>query len=286
MKKFFAVVIISAIFLSCNTQEKHAIDVCQKAKIQFNTNNELANIALNIYGLSINATWLDLANMMAKNEPNKTYAWHAKKSADKGLYIVEFIDSDGWGQRWEVDIDQKIVKSINQDDYLTRKYGFSRFGGNSDFEISHIQISKLTLKRNNDYYSNSSSGVSYVMKASVVNRTDKSITNASIDGQLNLIFKDKTVSGVGNYESGFNSRISKDKPWEPNTTRMFYIETKGIEKVYLKYVPEYVIFNVSLKADDPVGFSFDKDIADMDIKDKWKAFMQVSDAAKSAKLSQ
>jgi hypothetical protein len=183
-------------------------------------------------------------------------------------------------------VGDNVGKSINQDDYLTRKYGFSRFGGNSDFEISHIQISKLTLKRNNDYYSNSSSGVSYVMKASVVNRTDKSITNASIDGQLNLIFKDKTVSGVGNYESGFNSRISKDKPWEPNTTRMFYIETKGIEKVYLKYVPEYVIFNVSLKADDPVGFSFDKDIADMDIKDKWKAFMQVSDAAKSAKLSQ
>ena len=254
-------------------REKKAIEICQKAKVQFQSDNAFANLFLTAYGLGTNATWLDFANMLAKRDQNKKYDWHANKTNDNKFYIVDFTDPDGWGHRWEVDIEQQIVKSINQSDYLTKRYGFSRFGGNDEFEVTEVQKSELKLDKRYSYLDNtSSSEICYVIKASVLNKTDKTITSATIDGKLQLIFTDKTVTGEGDYDSGFKSRVSKSKPWEPNTTKEFYIKTKGIEKIYLNYVPEYVVFDISLKAEDPVGYSFDQDIADMDIKEDWKSF--------------
>ena len=276
MKKILTILTLTTLLASCNlfvNKEKKAIEVCQKAKVQFQSDNVFANAYLNAYGLGTNATWLDYANMIAKQDPNKKYDWHAKLTDDNKFYMVDFTDPDGWGHHWEVDIEQQIVKNINQNEYLSRKYGFSRFGGNSDFEVTEIEKGELMLDKHYSYYDNSnSSDVSYLIKASVLNKTNKTITSATIKGKLTLIFKDKTVTGESNYESGFKSRISENKPWEPNTTREFYIKTKGIEKIYLNYVPEYVVFNISLKAEDPVGFSFDKDIADMDLIENWKSF--------------
>lgn len=275
MKKLFTILTLTTLLTSCNflNKEKKAIEVCQKAKVQFQSDNAYANLFLNAYGLGINATWLDFANMLAKQDPNKKYDWHATLTDDKKFYIVDFTDPSGWGHRWEVDIDQQIVKSINQNDYLTRKYGFSRFGGNDEFEITDVERSELKMDKQYSYYDNSnSSTIVYIIKASVKNKTAKPITSATLSGKLRLIFQDKTITGESDYESGFKSRISESNPWDTNTTREFYIKTKGIEKIYLNYIPEYVVFNISLKAEDPVGYSFDKDITDMDLIDNWKAF--------------
>lgn len=276
MKILLTILTLTTLLASCDlflNKEKKAIEVCQKAKVQFQSDNVFANAFLNAFGLGANATWLDFANMIAKRDPNKKYDWHAKIADDNRFYIVDFTDPDGWGHRWEVDIEQQIVKSINQNEYLSRKYGLSRFGGNEDFEVTKVKTSELKLDKHYSYYDNSNkSDVSYVIKASVLNKTTKTITSATIEGKLKLIFKDKTVTGESTYESGFKSRISENKPWEPNTTREIYIKTKGIEKIYLNYVPEYVVFDISLKAEDPVGFTFDKDIADMDLIENWKSF--------------
>ncbi len=253
-------------------KEKKAIEICQKAKVQFQTDNAFANLILNVYGLGNNASWLDFANMIAKQDPNKKYDWHAKKTGDNKYYIVDFTDPDGWGYRWEVDIEQQIIKSIGQNEYLSRKYGLSRFGGNDKFEVTDIEQSELKIDKQYSYWDGNSSNIVYIIKAVVMNKTNKTITTANIDGKLKLIFQDKTITGEGNYESGFKTKISEKRPWEPNTTRQFYIKTKGIEKIYLNYIPEYVVFDISLKAEDPVGYSFDKDIADMDLKKNWKAF--------------
>lgn len=272
MKKFLTILTLTTLLTSCDlfvNKEQKAIETCQKAKVQFQSDNALENTFLNAYGLRTNATWLDFANMIAKQDPNKKYDWHARITDDNKFYIVDFTDPDNWGHSWEVDIEQKIVKSINENDYLSRKYGFTRFGGNEDFEVTKVEKSELQLDRNYSYYN---SNVSYIIKASVLNKTNKIITSATIGGELKLIFKDKIIVGGSNYESGFESRISENKPWEPNTTKEFYIKTKGIEKIYLNYVPEYVVFDISLKAEDPVGFSFDKDIADMNLIENWKVF--------------
>lgn len=260
--------IVIVFFSSCqlfDNQNKQAIEICQKAKVQLPSDNIFSNLFFNINGLGANATWLDFANMMAKQDPNKKYDWHAQKTDDGKYYLVDFIDEDKWGQHWEVDVEQKIVKNINQNEYLSRKYGYHRFDKNQDFEVTKIQNNTLKLVNGEIYY---------LIKASVLNKTNKTIISATIDGELKLIFKEKTVKGTGNYESGFKSSISKNNPWMPNATRDFYIKTKGIEKIYLNYIPEYIVFNISLKAEDPVGFSFDKDIADMDLKDIWETFKE------------
>ena len=273
MKKYLITLILANLFTSCNLfvdKEQEAIEICQKAKVQFQSENALS---INTYGIGINGTWLDYANMIAKRDSNKKYDWHAKITADNKFYIVSFTDPDDWGYRWEVDIDQKIVKNIDENDYLIRKYDFSRFNGNEDFEVIKVEKSELKLEKHYNYFDNSnSSEVLYVIKAAVLNKTSKIITSSIIDGELKLIFKDKTIRGKSNYESGFKSIISEKKPWEPNTTKEFYIKTKGIDKIYLNYVPEYVVFDISLKAEDPVGFSINKDIADLDLLKNWKKF--------------
>lgn len=276
MKNFLIILTITTFCYSCNifeNKERKAIEVCQKAKIQFRLDNSLVNTFASGYELGTNATWLDFANMIAKQAPNIKYEWHAKITDDNKFYIVDFTDLDNWGYRWEVDIEQQIVKSINDNEYLTMKYGSSRFDGNEYFKVTEVKKCELKFDEKYNYYDNSNtSDVVFLIKASVLNKTNKIITAAEIEGKLKLIFKDKTVTGESDYKSGFKVLVSKNNPWEPNTTREFYIKTKGIEKIYLNYVPEYVVFDVSLKALDPVGFLFDKDIAEIELKENWKSF--------------
>jgi len=108
------------------------------------------------------------------------------------------------------------------------------------------------------------------LKANVVNRTGKSLTKAEITGDLKVIFKDKTVVGFGEWKRGFKSKVTKNKPWLPNTAKEFHVKTNGIEEIYLNYSPEYVFLEINLTAEDPIGFSFDKNIAETDFKNTWK----------------
>ena len=96
------------------------------------------------------------------------------------------------------------------------------------------------------------------------------MTSADVTGKLQVIFKDKTIEGEENWESGFKTKISKSNPWQPQTEKAFYIKTKGIEQIFLDYVPEYVFFEVNLKAEDPIGFTYDKGIEEYDLKNIWE----------------
>lgn len=269
MKKQTGILLMSILISSCSfidNKPKEAIKICQNSKVQFTSGNSYA-YALNLYGLNDNATWLDYANIMAKESSNNRFDWQAKPTNEKEIYLVSFIDQEKWGLRWEVDIKQQIVKYINDNEYLCRKYGLTRFDEENSFEITDILTDTLKIGRTvyQPY-----DGIKYFIKASVINKTDKNITKASITGNLKVVFKDKTITGETDWECGFNSKISISKPWTPNTKREFYIETKGIEPIYKDYDPEYVYFEISLKAEDPVGFTFNKNIAEYDLINKWK----------------
>jgi hypothetical protein len=261
MKKIIFIFCFAISLVSCNlfnNKEKEAIEICQKAKTQE-------------YGLE--TTWLDYANMIAKNDPNKKYDWRARITDDNKLYVVDFIDTSGFGYHWEVNIEQKIVRNINENEYLIRKYKLAPFWPDviNDFEITKIEQSGLRINKSSSYFNeDNSSGIVYMITAEVLNKTNKNITNADIGGVLKLIFKDTTVEGEGDYESGFKTSISESNPWEPNTLRKFYIKTKGINKIYLNYTPEYVVFDILLKAEDPTGYLFQKAIADTDLKKDWE----------------
>ncbi len=266
---FGLILLVTACSLFEN-KEKEAIEICQKAKVQFETDIALTSLFLNTLGLDENVTWLDYANMVAKKDNNKKYGWKARATGERNIYLVSFVDQNNWGHRWEVDIEQQIVKYVDLDAYLCRKYGLSRFDPNGNFQITNITINTLKLEKKYSYYEeNRSKEIVYLIKASVVNKTEKTLTDASISGTLQVIFKDKTIEGGADYESGFKVEISKSRPWNPNTVKDFYLKTNGIEGIYLSYQPEYIFFEVNLKAEDPIGFSYDKSIAEYDIKNQW-----------------
>jgi len=240
------------------SKEKKAIEICQKAKVQ---------VAENLLGFAQGMTWLDYANMLAEKE-NKKYEWKAEKTADyfyeDNIYIVSFVDRDGWGRQWEVDVAQDIVRPINGNEYLNKKYGFSHVDQNDNFPV----------KDNEKGLKLDGSDVVYIIKGTVANSSKKVITSASLDGTLKLIFKDKTINGKSNYESGFVKPVSTSSPWKPDESREFIIKTSGIENIYLSYRPDYVVFDLSLDAEDPVGYTFNKDIEENDLKKDWLTLKQ------------
>lgn len=269
---------LTIIVTACNLfeyKEKKAIEICQTAKVQIQTENEWGQLGLSMYGLTADATWLDYANMVAKFDPNLKHFWTAEKTKEDGIYLVAFADENGWGVRWEVTIDQQIVKHINSNEYLRRKYGLSRLDHDGNFQITNIIIDTIKLEKETSYFSeNNYRKVVYVLKASIKNKTGKTFIKANVSGNLQVIFKDKTIEGEGDWESGFKTKISKSKPWKPDTEKEFYIKTRGIDQIYLDYEPEYVFIEVNLKAEDPIGFSYNKGIAEYDLKTKWKKLKQ------------
>jgi len=267
---------------------KKAIEIVKNSKIQIDLENVLGSLAINI-GLGQGATWQDFANLVAKQDPSKKYVWTTQKTDETGVYIVAFQDEKGWGHRWEVNMDQQTVNHINHNEYLSRKYGFSRFDRDGNFEIVNIETDTLKVEKDYNYYSaKSSKHIVYILKATVKNKTGKALSHAEISGKLVLIYKDKTVKGESglkagfklvykdsNYElesgngSGFKSPISLSNLWKPNTDRPFYLKTKGIDEIYMNYQPEYVFFEIGLEAEDPIGFKYDKDIEEFDLKNEW-----------------
>jgi hypothetical protein len=273
MKKLTVIFGLIILVTACNifeNKEKKAIEICQKAKVQFETDLALTNVFLNTLGLDVNATWLDYANMVAKKENNKKYGWKARATGERNIYLVSFVDQNNWGHQWEVDSEQQIVKSVNENEYLSRKYGMSRLDPDGNFQITNITTDTLKLEKKYSYYSESSSKeIVYMFKASVVNKTGKKLTGANITGKLHVIFKEKTIEGISDENYEFQSKISKSSPWEPDTKKDFNIQTIGIEEIYVGYKPEYVFFEINLEAEDPIGFKYDKNIAEYDLKSKW-----------------
>lgn len=269
MKNLILVSIVALTLNSCGVfenKEKQAIEICQKTKINLGLGSMANEYLLNNYGLNENSTWLDFANTIAQKQPNEKLTWIAE--SDSQVYIVAFVDKRRNGYRWEVNIKDHIVKYINLNKYLTRKYNLTRLSGSDEFEITSIQ--KDTLRIVKSYY-DSDPKVIYEFEGAIRNNTDKSITEATISGRLELIFEEKTISEESdNYDDGFTSTISKHKPWKQGEERKFKLKTEGIDIIYADYEPPYAIFEIELKAEDPVGYTFSANIKEYDVLEAWK----------------
>lgn len=262
----FLAVFISACGLLENKEQK-AIEICKQSKVQFNTDNPFASLFLGAQGLNTDATWQDYANMIAQEQPNKKHDWTASSSDEEGIFIVAFADERGWGHRWEVALEEQVVKHINSNEYLCRKYGLSRLSGSEEFKITSTELDTLRFYKK---YRSSDPTIIYEFKGSVLNNTDKVIIDADIKGELKLIFEEKTIEEESGYSDGFTQKISKSSPWKPGEVRKFKLKTDGIEALYAEYEPPYVFFEIQLNAEDPVGYSFDENIEEIELVEKWK----------------
>lgn len=273
MKKILTYLTLILIFLStsCNLledKEQKAIAICQESKVQLQTENIFGSLAFNLIGLDSESTWIDFANIIAQKDPNTEYKWAAMESEYESIYIVSFTDEKGWGYKWEVNLDQQIVKNINLNEYLARKYGFSRMSGSEEFKIKNIQKDTLRI------IGRSKKEVIYEFRGTVINNTEKSIIDAEIGGELKLIFEEKTVSETSNSDYGFTRKVSKMRPWRPGEEREFKLRTSGIEIIYADYIPPYALFEISLNAQDPIGYDFDENIAEYDLVEKWSRLIE------------
>lgn len=268
MKNGIYIMLVTLLLTSCNlfkSDEDKAIELVQQSK-----STEIDDTK----------TWLDYANERAKEEPNKKHFWKAEKTDSAGIYLVSFQDEKGWGVRWEATLKEKIVKKITGNDYLCMKYELTRFDPEQLFEISNVTLDTLKVEGekleqgfweslfSNPKYKNV---VVYRFEADVTNNTDKFITDAQIKSKLKLIFEEKTIIGA-NSSSSFSNSISKSKPWGPGEKKSISIRTKDIDKVYLNYKPPYVVFEINMEAEDPIGFSYDKNIWEVNLTDKWDIF--------------
>lgn len=270
MKRNITFFLLTILFSSCGlleNKEEKAIEICKQSKVQFNIDNPFANLFMGIQGINSNTTWQDYANIIAQKQPIKKLDWTAKESDEKGVYIVTFADELGWGHRWEVTLEEQVVKHINSNDFLCRKHGLSRLSGSEDFKITSKELDTLRFHKK---YRNSEPTIIYEFNGKVLNNTDKVITEAEIKGELKIIFEEKTVAESSSYSYGFIQRISKLSPWNPGEERMFKLKTNGIESLYAEYEPPYVFFEIQLNAEDPTGYKFDENIEEIVLMEKWK----------------
>lgn len=265
---------------SCESKrEQEAIKICQETKMQLDpgfvsqfsgADNMLSQWIVKagfaMYGLDYEtSTWMDFANMVTEQNPNEKMQWLAKKTDTKNLYEVGFVNEEGWGHIWHVDIKEKTVVLINQKDYLSREYGHSRYDKDAPFKVTSVTSDTLIV---------SEEGVSYEIQGKVVNHTGKSISDADMSGCLSVIFENKTENATSNgysYKSVLKKDVSESKPWRDGEAIEFTIKTDKIKQIYLDYDPQYVFFTIEMLASDPIGYSYNKAIYEVDMKGRWNA---------------
>jgi hypothetical protein len=279
--------IISLVLIGCDRGEKQSIEMVQKSQVQFvqqeiSDNPFLKLLQLKLQkelatgsGLAPNSTWLDFANKIAKEDANIKYEWKSESTLESDVYLVAFADNDGWGHRWEVNIKNNIVKYVNQDEYLGYKYGLSLLDNDTLFEI--IYLSKNTISNQFKNGKRGSKEIVYLIKGKVKNKTGKTLTSAKLKGSLKIIYKDKSIIGSSKCDfwetkCGFKRNISINSPWKNNEAMEFSLETEGIDDLYLAYEPEFAFFNLELQTGDPVGYAYDRAIAEFDVKKQWTSF--------------
>lgn len=272
---------------SCNIIDdkiSKAIKLVQVSNVTIENENYWSHLLNGTFNNTDKMTWLEFANTISSELPNEHFKWSGVGTTIEGIYLISFVDSSGWGHSWQVNVDQKIVRHINQNEYLSRLYGLSRLDKSKEFPIVKLVNNELKLKKIND-----GKEVFYVMNGQIKNLSDRLITEAKINGALKLIFKDKTVeAGTKNsliefyselYNKGnltnFNSKATTKNIWKPNEVKEFHFKTSGLDRIYLDYLPEYVLFEIHLVAMDPTGYKFDKNIYEIDLKQEW---LQISES--------
>lgn len=283
--RFIVLLLLTAICLSsCESRrEKKAIEICQETKVEWGDvlgyddesilgdlfgNLILKNI-MKAKGINMEtATWLDYANYIAAQEPDKHMTWEAKKLDRENLYEVCFVDEEGWGFFWEVDVEEKIVRYVNSNEKMARDYGHSQYDEGTPFEVKDIVDASIEYCEGED--SRGEKEAICMFQGVIVNHTGRALSSAELNGGLKVIFENKTVEGrIGWGSDGLAREVSESNPWYDGEEISFAVVTEGIHEIYLEYDPEYVYFTLGISVSDPVGYTYDKDVFEKDLKKQW-----------------
>ena len=95
-----------------------------------------------------------------------------------------------------------------------------------------------------------------------------------MSGSLKVIFENKTEEVTNSYSKNYKilkKEVSESHPWKDGEAIDFTVVTHKVKQIYLDYDPQYVFFTIEMSAGDPIGYSYNKAIYEVDMKDRWNA---------------
>ncbi|MDR0551810.1 MAG: hypothetical protein LBG72_07305 [Spirochaetaceae bacterium] len=202
---------------------------------------------------------------------NTQYKWSIDYKPEHGIYMASFVDTvEERGKFWEVDLNNKTVRSITDNWILKLKYGITPLRDDKLFTLSSIDEEEVYTNEYNGYrYSYYSSytneGIVYKISGYIKNNTGKSITSGKLGANLVVVYSDQKVIEEKDYEVNF-SKPSTSDPWFPNRTREFTITTKPYDIIYKDYNPVRAVCFLTLEAEDLLGFEYSGAFVQRDVK--------------------
>jgi len=200
---------------------------------------------------------------------NIQYKWVANKHEQYNTWIVSFVDTVyERGYFWEADLNNNIVKSINDNWLLKKKYGITPLRKDRNFTIEEIETEEVVLQN-----TRLNNGVVYRIKGKIKNNTDKNITKCYLGATLVVIYTEqKILEQKENNDSNF-ARPSTSNPWKPNETKDFLIVTEAIDQIYKEYKPEDAFCFILISAEDPLGYEYSGAFEERSLKKHFSEIM-------------
>lgn len=243
--------------VSCNSENVNAISFVKQTK---NPSDQ-------------RFTWEDYATEWTKHfkEP---YEWKAK-SVDSFIQ-VSFVNGEDFGLYWLVDLSRRSCAFLDGRNLLSRKYGFYITIDSANYPVENVS-NKLYYKTSSSEYVNvihktnaiilDQPGIYVTCEGDIKNNSGRDLTTWQINGEIDIVYEDKIISeGISNLIA-FNG----DKNiWKKGESRHFKVRTKDIDTIYANYHPLYVDFNLSLKAGDPIGYEYSKNIYSCNFLSDWQ----------------
>jgi len=193
---------------------------------------------------------------------NIQYIWEAKLDEKNNTWIVSFVDTiQKSGFFWEADLKNNIVKLINSNWLLKKKYNLTPLRGDRLFTLQDIEIEEVIFQN-----TRSNNGIVYRIKGKIKNNTEKIITNCQISANLIVIYSEQKIFDQYEHsDSKFIQPTNKD-PWKPGETKDFYIITTAIDEIYKDYTPEDAFCFIYIYAEDPLGFEYKNAFVERQLK--------------------
>lgn len=258
----FGLITLSSLFAAgCDSGKKAAIDLAI----------ERTTLTVPLTGRKV-----DLRSRMAEESPSTRYEWRADETEVDGVYLVSFVqaegDLEGWGQHWEVDVQNKTVTKVTGNPALQLKYGMSRQRVDVPFETSDLHYRLFEDIRRGGWRQDhkiQNNGIVLTISAEVVNETGKPLVSADLSGSITVQFsEDKVIREYATYGGGVRPEVSENAPWRPGTSRRVSFQTNPIGLIYLDYQPILAIAEMDLTVADPLDYHWEGVVRKVDLD--WK----------------
>ena len=273
---FVPLVVVLAIGGWMVSEDWRAIGLVKRTKL-----TPAEQLAVAFSGKAVSGTVEDYVNAIAAREPTVRFRWSARKAPQgkrAGHWLVGFVRDggkyDGWGFFWLANVSTGIVRRVTGDPLLEAEFGMSPLDRDAPFTL---QPDDYAVYEGSEW-----SGRKVIVAAfgRIKNDTDRVLHAGNVRATWTATFSDEKVLEEGCYFAHCKllPKLSSRRVWPPGEWRAFKITLSGIDPVYQDYQPRSAVLRIRLDVQDPLGFSFDKALAEIPLD--WRMLRGVKTDAK------